>query len=188
MGLTEEDKLKPWYLNKKERMKGYNKEYGGYGDKVPERWLDFDITTVLSKEPVVLPLTYVAGFIDGEGSITSSGQAYQLRLSIANADPYVLACIAKTLDAGRVMPSGAGTNFVMYSYILYGSTRIRPVLKMLVPFLIVKKAQFEIALAMLDLSRDILGRYMTVEERLRRSELAKELKDAKRVYDRISHE
>lgn len=121
------------------------------------------ISTFASPNVAVVNWSYLAGFIDGEGSIClSRGGSYRYKgvarvptyrplLAVSNNNRDVLRQILEFVGFGtlHVHPSrspNARTGYVAY----FSGLRIKSVLKNLVPHLIVKKRQAEVAIGFIE--------------------------------------
>lgn len=102
-------------------------------------------------------LSYLAGFVDGEGTIGVSRRkrnrwfSYDSYLSISNTDIRVLSYIRERIGFGSVRNKKATISHYgkkpCFSYFI-SNKNARTVIKVIVPYLIVKKEQAETVLLM----------------------------------------
>jgi hypothetical protein len=92
-------------------------------------------------------LYYIAGFLDGEGSICivkSKGQ-YYLQIDIVNTNSEVIDFVFKTLKLGGIYENRRQKRKVLYRWVAK-SKIAEKALRLLLPYLKVKKEQAEIGL------------------------------------------
>lgn len=109
-------------------------------------------------------LAWAAGFVDGEGCIHIARQryksgsrrpTYQLRLSVAQSDRYVLEHFARVMGVGHQIYAkimDARMNRQPYC-LVYTGPRALAVIEMLVDYLVAKRREAELALAFRDTCR-----------------------------------
>ncbi|HEY5631631.1 MAG TPA: LAGLIDADG family homing endonuclease [Nitrososphaeraceae archaeon] len=119
--------------------------------------------------------SYIAGFIDGEGSIfisctkrKSKWLDYSPMLCITNSNKEVLEWIKKMLDRGVITKSSTRKNIkwkTCYSYIKNG-VGLLPILNLIIPYLKVKKKQAELLrqFILLRLEREWGSKFYSKEE------------------------
>lgn len=91
-----------------------------------------------------IQLAYIAGFVDGEGCVQISKNG-SLSLSIINTAHQTLTFIKRVLGCGSVAPRKQKVNKPQYVFRVYG-TSAAEVLTALLPYLIEKRPQAELAL------------------------------------------
>lgn len=118
---------------------------------------------------------YMAGFLDGEGTVTlirstrwkaRSGFRYQPCLSLSNTHLGVLEHLVRSCGNGRLVASNHSdtpTHKVGY-HVRFTSNQIRHVLPQLLPYLIIKKQQAVLLLKFLDLRT--IGRHLSDDDYL----------------------
>lgn len=90
---------------------------------------------------MTVDLAYVAGFVDGEGSLAISKNG-SVSLSIVNTSRKALQYVLDTLGVGVIQDRKQRVNKTQYVYRAYGEDCMAAVHKLL-PFLIDKKPQAE---------------------------------------------
>ncbi len=94
-------------------------------------------------------LAYIAGLIDGGGSIMVSAAnkgIYRSRVTITNTNKEVLDGVVQTLDCGKVYVSHDNPPNKIVYYVLFYAKESRKILPLLLPFLKIKKRQAELLL------------------------------------------
>lgn len=109
--------------------------------------------------PALVTEQYIAGFFDGEGSVSIAfrqpqggwrvSPSYVLQVAIAQIDPRPLIAIQERYG-GRIYHSGVGRRTWAWNV---SARKARPFLEAVLPYLIVKRRDAEIGLAFLDISR-----------------------------------
>lgn len=126
-------------------------------------------------------LAYLAGFFDGEGYVGISndrpkwakGNVYlRLRVNITQKDDTVLSML-KDIYKGTINKGKDG----IYKWYVDGNSAVI-FLKDILPFLIIKKKQVELALEFASLQ---VGKSKTIEQKNRQQQIAVEIKELKRI-------
>jgi hypothetical protein len=130
---------------------------------------------VLSSIPRITP-QWVAGFFDGEGSVHTQDcrGSIQVRVSISQKDPKILALISLKYNAGSLLFArgiGRFSNGV-HSLIFNGGNAVG-FLKDIEPYCVVKRRLVEKALEM----AEMVGRHQTGEVKARKVALRQETKE-----------
>lgn len=127
-------------------------------------------------------LAYLAGFFDGEGSITanrSGGRMWYVVVSVWNTDPRPVQKFAD-LFGGQVVARAKQAEHHRQGYNWQSSNNAtsRKVLSALLPYLVVKHMRAELALALAS-QPSIQGKHLDqeVEERATRDRLANAIRD-----------
>lgn len=109
----------------------------------------------------MIPSAYLAGFIDGDGSISiaKSGNYYALRIEISQHPKHeeIIRKIHREWGGYRYKRTGGyGNNPLMM--VSWTGQNARPLLKEVLPFLVLKKKQAKLALQFVDKMPGRLGR------------------------------
>ncbi len=96
-------------------------------------------------------LAWLAGFLDGDGCITSNTRDYRIRVIFGQKDPEVLYHIQELM--GGAIQSKANVHPKAYAHgiqhhLAYGGKASYELLKLLLPYLVVKQPQAKIAIKM----------------------------------------
>lgn len=124
--------------------------------------------------------SYVAGFFDGEGCISSSFSKSRLPrvgITITQKDPHILELISNFLGFGQVgldKKSWGDCGILRIT----GASDQRKFLQGILPYVIGKKSQVDLALRLIDLNGG-QGRKVSAEVRADRERLAQLLSEAK---------
>lgn len=112
---------------------------------------------------------YIAGFFDGEGCVRVANvrKFLVVRISIGQKFPRILNEIREYLSSGKVYKRGSGS----YNLIISRQSEVIDTLRIIIPHLIGKREQAELAL-------DFLTSYYKESKRL---EIAMKIKELKRV-------
>lgn len=102
------------------------------------------------RQHLTTKLSYIAGFIDGEGCIrikksNQSGNSYYITLQITNSDPKPLNLIKEIFGGKVFFQEKKNTGTTIWQYYITCS-EANDALKTLVGFLITKKKQAELAI------------------------------------------
>jgi hypothetical protein len=111
--------------------------------------------------------SYVAGFIDGEGTITfartrtnAGNPTLKPRLLIGQKKPNVLYMIQEKIGTGHMLQNKTG----LYVYQLDSLCNMPQVMELLIPYLIIKKRQAEIVVDYCKCKTASLGRNRGLDE------------------------
>jgi len=131
---------------------------------------------------------YLAGFFDGEGCIhmmTNQCGNPQLKVTITQGNFPLLQLVAAFTGFGKV--DKAGNKWEVWVWRLTKREDIQTFLVNMVPHLILKKAEAEIAIEICKLN-PVQGRHIPPEDRQKQVELASKLRQtaAQRKEDRLS--
>jgi len=109
--------------------------------------------TVLPDDPALL--AYLAGIIDGEGSINitstkapnSRNVSHALRMSVTNTSEALMVWLIDTFGSGRQMSrnTNPGKWATRYDWVVYGH-QAEVVLRAVLPYLVIKRDQARLAL------------------------------------------
>ena len=157
-----------YYERHKERFKAKNaRKYYKYKQKLNETLERIEhMATAIPRKDLAIKLAWLAGIIDGEGSISmtyikkrkkvSGNGCYSgidVRVGIANTNLPLMREVADICteiigEKISINESGRKTNGNLTAYSLNFTSRTRayPMLKMLLPYLIAKKGQAEIVI------------------------------------------
>lgn len=129
---------------------------------------------------------YIAGFVDGEGTITlvrsnrprnTSGFQFTPYFSIPNTNLDVLLSIRKELRNGRIELCDTGNvNYRMLYSLRFTPRQIRQILPHLLPYLRVKQRQCELVMEFLDTTNNNTGVRHTPEFVAKCSKLEKSIR------------
>lgn len=155
-----------YYERHKERFAAKNaRQYYKYKQKLNESLERIEsMATAIPRKDLAIKLAWLAGIIDGEGSISmhhrkksrkSGGKGYysgiDIQVAIANTNLPLMrevADICTEIIGAEIKVNELGrktvNNLTAYKLSFSSRTRAYPVLKMLLPFLIAKKEQAEI--------------------------------------------
>lgn len=112
--------------------------------------------------------SYLAGFVDGDGSISITQQgdrsfsSYSVTFRVGNTNREVLEWFQKTTGVGKITEMGMNKNWnrpnikQMYNWTVY-PTDLRELLPQITPYLIVKKERGEITAEWLKKSGHFIG-------------------------------
>jgi hypothetical protein len=136
--------------------------------------------------PPLMSEPYLAGFFDGEGSVSIAYRQAQVGRGGRVSPSYVLQVKVDQIDmrpllalqersGGRILPAGPGRRTWSWQV---SARKARPVLEGLLPYLVVKRRDAEIGLAFLEISRR-QGKHVppTPERTAHREALRQELVD-----------
>ena len=123
---------------------------------------------------------YLAGFFDGEGSIGMyKRKAWSLQVTVSQKDHAVLDVFFERF------PLGAWNYFENVTSLVWYDWRTHELLRALVPYMITKKRQAVLALQFAEMQqRHVRGRAWTPEERAQIEQIANDIKQAKKAWDR----
>lgn len=128
-----------------------------------------------------IQLAYIAGFVDGEGCVQISKNG-SLSLSIINTAHQTLTFIKRVLNCGSVAPRKQKVNKPQYVFRVYG-TSAAEVLTALLPYLIEKRPQAELALEFFGRRAGVrIPGVRGVHKDPLRDEYIQNLKELKRVF------
>ena len=139
--------------------------------------LDGDVIEAVAR----LTPQWVAGFFDGEGSVSAekSGASYTVRITITQKDPKILALIALKYGNGGMM-SYHGANGAVCNRVRWAGRSALPFLRDVVPHVVVKRRAVEKAIELLELVSHTAER-LTDEDNSRRKQLHDEIKALTRL-------
>lgn len=135
----------------------------------------------------MISLEYLAGYFDGEGcvSFTKAGTKYpSLRIAVATADLEVLQEFFKRFGGSLSKEKQSGRRRQMYRWYVCGGSRAQEILKELLPFLVAKRPQAELAMIP-DFRQGKVGKRLTNEERRVRLDI---LEQVQAINQRITVE
>lgn len=119
---------------------------------LPEKYHQFGRARKTPKELKLVDKLYLAGFIDGEGSISTMRQpsgTYGVSLVITNQNTKVLRWIKDTCGLGNVFKCSQShlSNKPCFRYVVY-TNQASLLLQQLEPYLKIKRKQAKLAIAM----------------------------------------
>jgi hypothetical protein len=119
---------------------------------------------------------YIAGFFDGEGSITVT-KALGLQVCVSQNDQNILYAIAQYFGCGTISTSGARRGHKICYTLRWCGKNASGVLEKLKEHLVLKQARAELAIQLQSLVVHAhAGKPVPVENRVKREQLAYEIK------------
>ena len=104
---------------------------------------------------------YIAGIIDGEGSLSISKKenlrghnpSYGLHFTVTNTNKLLLDWLRQKLRAGQITKKPrSNTNWKLCYQLVFATSEIQTILEVVTPYLIVRKHQAQLVLEFLSLS------------------------------------
>lgn len=146
--------------------------------------------------PSELDRAYLAGIIDGEGSISANMRlrprgiaprrwGLQLRVTISNTDVRVINWIAERWP-GRFYPrEDARENKRVCWYFVVEGTELPPLLSAALPYLIIKREQAELVMELVRAKRDVGVKGYTPEEINHRLDVVEQISELNRKGSKL---